>query len=163
MEILVGSRTTQEFKYLVRIHGTNVDGTKKIVSSLRGVKGVGNRIAHAVVKALDLDPDRRLGTLSDAEVKRLAEALENPESVGIPAWLYNRRKDPQTGRDIHLLTSDLTIQQKDDIELMKETRSWKGVRHSQGLKVRGQRTKTTARRGRVIGVSRRRVSRQRRE
>jgi small subunit ribosomal protein S13 len=154
---------TQEFNYLVRILGTNIDGTKKIVSGLCGVKGVGNRISHAVIKALDMDPDRRLGALSDAEIKRLVESLENPASVGIPMWMYNRRKDPQTGRDIHLLTSDLTVQQKNDIDLMKEIRSWKGDRHSRGLKVRGQRTKTTARRGRSVGVSRRRIQRDQRK
>ena len=41
--------------------------------------------------------------------------------------------------------------------IMRETRSWKGERHARGLKVRGQRTKTTARKGRSVGVSRQRV------
>ncbi|MEM2885380.1 MAG: 30S ribosomal protein S13, partial [Thermoproteota archaeon] len=35
---------------------------------------------------------------------------------------------------------------------------WKGLRHSLGLKVRGQRTKTTGREGRTLGVSRRAVA-----
>ncbi len=151
---------SEDFKYLVRIHGTNIDGTKKVALSLCGVKGVGDRIAQAIVKVLNIDPDTRLGALSDAEIKRLETALAAPESVRIPRWMYNRRKDYQTGEDLHLLTSDLTIQQKDDIEVMKETRSWKGERHSRGLKVRGQRTKTTARRGRSVGVSRKRIERE---
>ena len=71
--------------------------------------------------------------------------------------MFNRRKDPQTRRDTHLITSDLDIRVKEDIELMKETRSWKGIRHSLGLKVRGQKTKTSARKGRSVGVSRKRV------
>ena len=154
---------SDKFNYLVRIHGTNIDGTKKIISSLCGIKGVGKRIAQAAVKTLNIDPDTRLGALSDAEVKKLTTAIGNPSSVGIPKWMYNRRKDPQTGENIHVLTSDLTIQQKNDIDLMKETRSWKGERHSRGLKVRGQRTKTTARRGRSVGVSRRRIAREQRE
>jgi len=46
---------------------------------------------------------------------------------------------------------------------MRETRSWKGERHARGLKVRGQRTKTTARKGRSVGVSRARVRQQQRQ
>jgi len=77
--------------------------------------------------------------------------------------MLNRRKDPQTGEDLHLLGSDVTLRRRTDIDLMKEIRSWKGERHSRGLKVRGQRTKTTARKGRSIGISRRRVEREARE
>ena len=73
---------SDDFNYLVRIQGTNLDGTKNIVSGLCGIKGVGIRIAHAVVKALGIDPDKRLGALSDADVKRLATALGTPSSVG---------------------------------------------------------------------------------
>jgi len=74
--------------------------------------------------------------------------------------MLNRRKDIQTGKDLHLLGSDLQLRVKDDIDVMKETRSWKGDRHARGLKVRGQRTKTTARKGRSVGVSRSRVRQQ---
>jgi small subunit ribosomal protein S13 len=74
--------------------------------------------------------------------------------------MLNRQKDPMTGDDLHLLASDLDLRIKDDIDLMRETRSWKGERHARGLKVRGQRTKTTGRTGRSVGVSRARVQRQ---
>ena len=43
-----------------------------------------------------------------------------------------------------------------DIEIMKKIRSWKGIRHSLGLKVRGQRTRTTGRLGLTVGVKRKR-------
>jgi small subunit ribosomal protein S13 len=153
---------SDNFNYLVRIHDTNIDGTKTVATSLCEIRGVGIRLAQVVVNKLDIDPEKRLGALSDAEVKKISAALENPSNIGIPKWMFNRRKDPQTGEDIHLLTSDLIMQQKNDIDLMKETRSWKGERHSRGLKVRGQRTKTTARKGRSVGVSRRRVTREQR-
>ena len=68
--------------------------------------------------------------------------------------MLNRRKDTLNGEDVHMLSSDLDLRVKEDIDLMRETRSWKGERHARGLKVRGQKTKTTARRGRSIGVSR---------
>jgi small subunit ribosomal protein S13 len=116
-----------------------------------------------MIKKLGLDPSLRLGTLSEADVRRLEEILDNPASGGIPNWMLNRRKDLDTGKDIHLLGSDLTLRVRDDIDLMKETRSWKGNRHARGLKVRGQRTKTTARKGRSVGVSRSRVQQQRQQ
>jgi small subunit ribosomal protein S13 len=77
--------------------------------------------------------------------------------------MLNRRKDPQTGLDRHLLASDLTLAQREDIDIMRETRSWKGERHARGLKVRGQRTKTAARKGRSVGVSRARIQQKSRE
>jgi len=154
---------SSEFKYLVRIHGSNLHGTKNVVYGLCGIKGIGESLAQAVIKALGLNPSMRLGKISDADLERLVKAVENPGEVGIPTWMFNRRKDRETGEDIHLLGSDLTIRQRDDIELMKDTGSWKGNRHARGLKVRGQRTKTSARKGRVIGVSRKRIEREQRD
>ena len=151
---------SREFNYIVRLHGTNIDGTKMVPYALTEVKGVGIRLARAIVKQLGLDATERLGSLGDADVRRLEEAISEPGTVSLPKWMLNRRKDPMTGDDLHLLASDLDLSVKDDIDLMKETRSWKGERHAQGLKVRGQRTKTTARKGRSVGVSRSRVRQQ---
>jgi small subunit ribosomal protein S13 len=151
---------SREFNYIVRLHGTNIDGTKMVPYALTEVKGVGVRLARAIVKQLDLDATERLGSLSDADVKKLETAIDDPVSIGLPIWMLNRQKDPMTGDDLHLLASDLDLRIKDDIDLMRETRSWKGERHARGLKVRGQRTKTTGRTGRSVGVSRARVQRQ---
>jgi small subunit ribosomal protein S13 len=148
---------SREFNYIVRVHGTSLDGTKPIPYALCDIKGVGTRLARSIVKRVGLDQRQRLGNLSDAEVKRLEDLLEAPGERGLPAWMLNRRKDPETGGDLHMLTSDLTLRMKSDIEQMREIRSWKGERHARGLKVRGQRTKTTARKGRSIGVSKRQV------
>ncbi len=154
---------SREFNYIVRLHGSNLDGTKLLPYALCDLKGVGIRVSKTMIKKLGLDPSLRLGTLSEADVRRLEEILDNPASGGIPNWMLNRRKDLETGKDIHLLGSDLTLRVRDDIDLMKETRSWKGNRHARGLKVRGQRTKTTARKGRSVGVSRSRVQQQQRQ
>ncbi|MBA7602638.1 30S ribosomal protein S13 [subsurface metagenome] len=154
---------SREFNYIVRLHGSNLDGTKLLPYALCDLKGVGIRVSKTMIKKLGLDPSLRLGTLSEADVRRLEEILDNPASGGIPNWMLNRRKDLETGKDIHLLGSDLTLRVRDDIDLMKETRSWKGNRHARGLKVRGQRTKTSARKGRSVGVSRSRVQREQRQ
>jgi small subunit ribosomal protein S13 len=151
---------SNEFNYIVRLKGTNVDGSKKIPYALTDIKGIGIRFSNAVVKALKMNKKRLIGNLSSSDVKRIEEAIEEPVEAGLPAWVLNRRKDMNTGGDLHLSVSDLDLRVREDIERMKETRSWKGVRHSQGLKVRGQHTKTTARKERSIGVSRRRIRRQ---
>jgi small subunit ribosomal protein S13 len=51
-----------------------------------------------------------------------------------------------------LVTADLTLRTKMDTDFMKNIKTWKGIRHSLGLKVRGQRTKTTGRSGKAVGV-----------
>jgi small subunit ribosomal protein S13 len=148
---------SREFNYIVRLHGSNLDGTKMLPYALCELKGVGIRVARTMIKKLNLDPNTRLGELPDSDVRKLEVILDNPASRGIPKWMLNRRKDPQTGKDLHLLASDLDLAQKEDVDLMREIRSWKGERHARGLKVRGQRTKTTARKGRSVGVSRKGV------
>jgi len=150
-------QVSKEFKYLVRLHGATLDGTKKLPYALRAVKGMGIRIAHTIIRNANLDPSLRLGNLSDAEVKRLEDVLDNPAARGLPSWMLNRRKDPNSGGDVHLLGSDLTLQLRADIDMMREIRSWKGERHARGLKVRGQKTKTAARKGRSIGVSKKQL------
>lgn len=144
---------SRKFRHVIRIARTNLDGAKKLVYALTGIKGIGIRLANVIVKKAGLDPDTRLGFLSDAEVKKIEKILENLEKHDIPAWLLNRQRDIQTGKNIHLIGPEIDLQVKSDIDSMMEMKSWKGYRHSYGLKVRGQKTRTTARkRRRPIGI-----------
>jgi small subunit ribosomal protein S13 len=143
---------SREFRHIIRIRGTDVDGSKKLTYGLTKIKGVGVSVANAIVKAGGLRADSRIGTLSDAEISKIDDIMSDPGKYSIPGRLLNRRKDADTGRDLHLVTSDLTLRTKNDIDFMKNIKSWKGVRHSLGLKVRGQRTKTTGRSGKAVGV-----------
>jgi small subunit ribosomal protein S13 len=52
-----------------------------------------------------------------------------------------------------LIGADLALSVKTDVDFMTDIRTWKGIRHSLGLKVRGQRTRTTGRKGRAVGVA----------
>ncbi len=56
---------------------------------------------------------------------------------------------------MHLVGAELLYYVRRDIEREKKIRSWRGIRHALGLKVRGQRTATTGRLGMTIGVHRR--------
>jgi len=129
-----------------------LDGSKKLGYGLTRVKGVGVGLANAIVKAGGFRPESRLGSLTDAEVKKIEDIISDPIKYSVPARLLNRRKDLESGRDLHMVTADLTLKTKTDIDFMKNIRSWKGIRHSLGLKVRGQRTKTTGRSGKAVGV-----------
>lgn len=133
-----------------------MDGSNKVVYAISQIKGIGINLAYSIVRIANIDPDTRVGFLSDADIKRLENVIRNPKKYGVPTWMLNRRKDLETGEDLHLIGSDLVLRVKMDIDLMKKIKCWKGVRHALGLKVRGQRTRTTGRTGQTVGVTRRR-------
>jgi len=143
---------SQEFKYIVRVAGRDLDGTKKVVPAIAEIKGVGDSYANAMVAALKLDSKTRLGQLSDKQLQQIEQALKDPAIMNLPAWLLNRRKDVDSGSNIHRIGSDLDFMIKGDLDREKNVLSWRGIRHSLGLKVRGQRTRTTGRKGRTVGV-----------
>lgn len=144
---------TKEFRQIVRIAGTSLDGDKTVPYALTDIMGVGVRLSNVIVNKAGINPATRLGFLSDGKIEQLEEIIENPTKYGVPGWFLNRRKDRETGRNRHLIGSDIVLQKKYDIDHMINIRSWKGFRHAQGLKVRGQRTRTTGRsKSRAVGV-----------
>jgi small subunit ribosomal protein S13 len=143
---------SSEFKHIVRIAGRDLRGGKKLVSALSELKGVGPNLASALINVLRLDGKYRLGFLSDRQISDIEESLPDLAKFGIPNWALNRRKDIVTGSSLHQIGSDLDYSIKNDVEREKNTGSWRGIRHSLGLKVRGQCTRTTGRKGRTIGV-----------
>lgn len=149
----VESDMSREFRQILRVAGTSIDGTKKLVYGITKIRGVGPSYAVAIVRASELKPELRMGDLSEAEVQKLEDVMKDPAKYGLPSRLFNRRKDLESGRDTHLIGPDLTLSVKTDIDFMQDIRTWKGVRHSLGLKVRGQRTRTTGRKGRAVGVA----------
>jgi small subunit ribosomal protein S13 len=150
---------SKEFRHIIRIADTDLDGTLKVGYALSNIKGVGTRLAHAILRKANINPETRLGFLSEAEVEKLEDIITNPSKHGFPGWLLNRPKDIETGKDLHLIGPDLDLRVKSDIEELKKTRSWRGYRHSYSLKVRGQKTRTTGRKGKAMGVRRRALRR----
>jgi len=151
---------SREFQHIIRIAGTDLYGTQLVAYALTNIKGVGIRLANTIIEKAGINSETRMGFLSDAEVKKIEDILEKPAKYGIPEWLLNRQKDKETGTNLHLIGSDLVLQTKTDIDQMKKMRSWRGFRHSYGLKVRGQRTRTTSRKGKAIGVRKKAVRKQ---
>ncbi|RLE66394.1 MAG: 30S ribosomal protein S13 [Thermoprotei archaeon] len=146
---------SEEFKQIVRLAGVDLPGDKAVAYSLRLIKGIGINMAYAICRKLGINPHEKLGSLDESRLKELDTILREPHRLGFPPWFLNRPKDPRTGENIHLITSDLVFTVKSDIEFLKSIRCWRGIRHMFGLKVRGQRTRTTGRTGMTVGVRRR--------
>lgn len=144
--------TTTEFRHLVRVAGKDLQGSKKLAAAISDIHGVGDNFASAVVKKVGIDPSVRVGTLSEQQVHAVEKALQDVATSALPQWYYNRRNDRETGETKQLLGSDLDFAVKNDIDAEKNVQSWRGIRHSLGLKVRGQRTRTTGRKGATVGV-----------
>ncbi len=143
------ARPTQQ---IIRLVETNIDGNKPVRAAIRSIKGIGFMFSNAISKVSGLG-DRKLSDLSDGELKNLEEIILNPDKHGIPLWLYNRRFDPVRGDTRHISVSTLDFTQKIDIDRMKRFKSYRGVRHIQHLPVRGQRTRGSFRKGKTVGVS----------
>lgn len=143
----------EEIKYFVRIRNTDLDGTKAVHIALTGIKGIGPHTSRTITALADVDPRAVLGKLDDGSVERLANAVDTYIEQ-VPDWMINRPKDVYTGEGRHLLGTDLSMTNDDDVNRMRKMRSYRGIRHETGQKVRGQRTKASGRTGTTVGVSR---------
>lgn len=143
---------SQEYRHILRIMGTDVEGTLKTIYALTKIKGVSLSLSNAILKKAGINPDLRVGLLAETDIGKIEEIINEPTKYGLSNWLFNRRKDAETGKNSHLISADLVLRTKMDIDRAKEIRSWRGYRHAYGLKVRGQRTKTTGRAGKSLGV-----------
>ncbi len=144
--------STKEFEHIVRIVGNDIFGEKKAIVGLTQIRGIGYIFAKAILDSLQIDSNTNIGFLNEQQVQSIEKIIENPISANFPAWFLNRRKDLESGKNLHLITSDIELTVRNDIEREKTTNSWRGIRHMFGLKVRGQRTRTTGRKGGAVGV-----------
>jgi len=145
--------SSQEYNHIVRIVGNDIPGERKLIIGLTQIKGIGYNFATAILDSLKINPNSNVGYLSDSEVQAIEKLITDPSSANFPTWFLNRRKDLETGKDMHLLTSDIDFTLRNDIERERVTSSWRGYRHLYGLKVRGQRTRCTGRKGGAVGVA----------
>lgn len=143
--------SNDEFKYIVRMADTNIDGKYRVTYGLSHIKGIGIRVAAQIIRAAQIPTSKKIGDLSDGEVAKLAGLVsEIPDRV--PTWMLNRRNDYETGEDIHIYSTELNLVQRDDLNRLKKIRCYRGIRHETGKKVRGQRTRANGRRGLAVGV-----------
>ena len=124
-----------------------------MVVGLTKIRGVGYMFANTIINVLKINPNQRIGYLSPEQIKSIESIIKNPSASNFPSWFLNRRKDIETGEDKHLITSDIAFTVRNDIEREKTSGSWRGIRHMFGLKVRGQRTRCTGRKGGAVSVA----------
>jgi small subunit ribosomal protein S13 len=146
-----------DFRHIVRIVNTDIKGEKQVLMGLQKIKGVGFMFSNFICFSSKTNPTTVIGMLTEEQVKKLEDVLRNPAKYNCPDWMMNRRKDCETGQDMHLITTDWDLTIDNDIKRMKKIKSYKGVRHMLGQPVRGQRTKSNFRKnkGKVsLGVVR---------
>ncbi len=108
---------------MARIAGVDIPNAKRIEIALTYIYGIGRTSATKILEATGIDPDKRAKDLTDDEVSKLRDEIEN-----------NYHVEGDLRRDVAL-----------NIKRMIEINCYRGIRHRKGLPVRGQRTKTNAR------------------
>ena len=144
--------SSTEYQHIVRIVGNDISGAKKIIVGLTQIKGIGYNFANAILESLKINTNKNIGNLTEPEVQSIEKIIKDSSSANFPQWFLNRQKDLETGVTKHLITSDIALTVRNDIEREKAMYSWRGYRHMYGLKVRGQRTRCTGRKGGAVGV-----------
>lgn len=106
----------------MRIAGVNIPDDKRIDVSLAYIYGVGRNNAKEVLKKAEVEASKRTKVLTEDEVKRITQVLDKFKIEG-----------------------DLRTDIASNIRRLKDTGSYRGIRHSRNLPARGQRTRSNAR------------------
>jgi small subunit ribosomal protein S13 len=140
---------------IIRIQSFDIPGSKNILSGLTRIKGISWATSRAICKKLNIPKEKKISELSEKDINNIEEFLKNPD---FPDFLKNRRKDPETGETEHLNGIDLDLRKDFDIKRMRKIKSYKGIRHTFKLPVRGQRTRGNFRKiGKAVGVKKSKI------
>jgi small subunit ribosomal protein S13 len=107
---------------MARIEGVNLPREKRIEVALTYIYGIGLKTSQDILKAIDLNFDKRVKELTDKEVSEIQNQLKS-----------------------YIVEGDLRKDIRQNIRRLQEINSYRGYRHKKSLPVRGQRTKTNAR------------------
>jgi small subunit ribosomal protein S13 len=108
---------------MARIAGINIPLNKRVEIGLTYIYGIGRSTAAEIVKKAGVDPNTYVKDLTDDEVLKLREAIDQDENV----------------------EGDLRREQSQNVKRLMEIGAYRGLRHRRGLPVNGQRTKTNGR------------------
>ena len=143
-----------DFSYMLRMADTDIDGLKPLRTALTAVRGVGDRTAANICRITGFDPGMKAGHLDSGQQETLRETIESYAEQGVPLWMLNRQRDLESGDELHLSGQDLKLTHEDDISRLRRIKSYRGIRHAGGHKVRGQRGRSNGRFGLTLGVQR---------
>jgi small subunit ribosomal protein S13 len=146
---------------IVRISGRDINGEYDIVAALRNIKGISHNLAKAIAlvtqRKFGIVETTSIGSLDEENLEKLESVIKEPGKFGVPVYMLNRRNDIDTGLDLHFVGTDLIVKIKQDMDNGIKLQSWIGFRRQYGQKVRGQRTRSTGRTGKTIGVTKKRI------
>ena len=108
---------------MARIAGVDIPSEKRLDIALTYVYGIGRTNVKKVLKDSNMEPSRRVKTLTDEEVNRISKVIEKA----------------------YMVEGDLRRAIGDNIKRLREIASYRGIRHARGLPLRGQRTRSNAR------------------
>jgi small subunit ribosomal protein S13 len=108
---------------MARISGVNIPLNKRVEVGLTYIYGIGRSTACKVLAEAEVSPDTYVKDLTDDEVRKLRDRIDNELSV----------------------EGDLRRERSQNVKRLMEIGSYRGLRHRRGLPVNGQRTKTNAR------------------
>lgn len=140
----------QRSQSVVRILNTDIDGNKHALYGLTSIHGVSLSVANGILHLASIPKTKKILELSDKEIEKLEELFGRANEI-LPHWMLNRRKDFETGADMHLYSADLTFSKEKDVRRMRRLKSYRGFRHQFGLTMRGQRTRSNFRRNKTKG------------
>ena len=143
-----------DFTPLLRVQNTNINGKQKAPFGVRQIRGVGRRFAILALKIAQVDVNKRSGEMTEKEITTVNDILSRPTDYNIPKWFLNRQKDPKDGTYLQLVANNLDTRLREDLERMRKAKQHRGLRHYWGQRCRGQRTKSTGRCGKTLGVIR---------
>lgn len=134
-----GRPQEERSEMLLRIHGYDIPGSRKLLVGLTYIKGISWALSNVVCLRLGLDKDKKISDLTKADIQKIEEFIVK---MPVPDYMKNRRHDLETGESKHYLGTDLEMKKEFDIKRMREMKSYKGIRHGAKLPVRGQRTRS---------------------
>ena len=134
---------------IVRLIATDIDGSLPLRRALRKVKGISFAFSKAVCMQSGIDSRKNIGLMDENEIRRVEETIK---TFPMPPWLLNRRRDLESGADMHIIGANIELKKREDINMLKRIRSYRGVGHEFGLPVRGQRTRSSCRTQKTVGV-----------
>ena len=113
-----------EIRYIVRIVGKDLNGLSPVWHALLGIKGIGQRMAVMMARVFEsktgIEYDAKLGEIPDDKHKVLEDIVMHPGNYGIPSWAFNRGKDIESGKDTHLVMSELDFSLRNDLQRLRE-------------------------------------------
>ena len=139
----------QQIRGIIRISGKDMPGERPLVNALRGIRGVGTRfarnVAYRVQEETGIPYNVKVGTLSKEQITKIEAILNEPKAHGLPTWSLNSQKDFEKGEDKQLIMAGLQLNKRITLKRLADMKSYRGLRLQWGLTVRGQHTRSTAR------------------